>query len=97
MYVSDDAQSDLDRLYYTILLDFKAPFTAFKYLQVLKDVIRGLSKTAEIYKIETRRSLRKYGMNVRRVNYKKMTIIYTVHSNLVYIHRIIPQNTICEL
>ena len=38
-----------------------------------------------------------YGTNARRINYKKMAIIYTVHDNIVYIHRIIPASLITSL
>lgn len=96
IHISESAQDDLYDLYYTILLDFKAPLTAFKYLQELKDTIKSLSKNAESYQIQTHKSLRKYGINILSINYKKVTTIYTVHANLVYIHRIIPQNLIVE-
>jgi len=33
----------------------------------------------------------KYGFNARCVYYKKMTIIYTVHKNIVLIQRVIPE------
>lgn len=68
IHISESAQDDLDDLYYTILLDFKAPLTAFKYLQELKDTIKSLSKNAESYQIQTHKSLRKYGINIHSIN-----------------------------
>ncbi|GAB6011751.1 hypothetical protein [Viscerimonas tarda] len=56
-----------------------------------------MEKHAPIYAIQRQQSLKKYGHNVRRLNYKKMAIIYTVHSTTVYIHRIVPANTISGL
>jgi len=38
-----------------------------------------------------------YGFNVRRLNYKKMTIIYTVIDNTAYIQRVVPSSTILDL
>lgn len=97
IHISNDAQADLDDLYYTILLELKAPTTAFKYLQELKNTIKSLSKTANTFQIQTRASLQQYGINVRRINYKRMTIIYTIHSDIVYIHRIVSQSMITGL
>lgn len=97
VHISDNAQKDLDDLYNIIVSEFSAPITAFRYVQGLKDTIKELSETAEIYQIQNRRSLQQYGANVRRVNYKKMAVIYTTHTNVVYIHRIVPQSLIREL
>ncbi|MDR0371562.1 MAG: hypothetical protein LBH80_06895 [Prevotellaceae bacterium] len=41
------------------------------------------------YPVQTNRSLLQYGINVRRINYKRLAIIYTVHEDIVYIHRIV--------
>lgn len=95
--LSEQAVGDLDDLFYLILLEYKMPDTAYKYLKELRKTILSLSKNAETYTVQTRRTLQQYGINVRRINYKKMAIIYTVHADIVYIHRVIPQNTISGL
>ena len=38
--------------------------------------------------------LSQYGYNVRRANFKKMVIIYTINQNTIYIHRIMPASLI---
>lgn len=79
----------MDELLDVILFDFKAPLTAFKYVQGLKDTIEKLQQAPDSYPIQTRTSLQQFGANVRRINFKKMAIIFTIHDDVVYIHRII--------
>jgi hypothetical protein len=35
-----------------------------------------------------------YGPNVRRMNYKKMAIIYTINQDTIFIHRVIASKMI---
>lgn len=95
--LSDNADQDIDNLSDAIIYTYQAPNTAFKYVQGLLNAIQSLSKNPESPPIQTRTSLQQYGANVRRINYKKMAIIYTVHGNIVYIHRIIAGSMITGL
>lgn len=95
--LSEDALNDLDELSDTIIHKFKAPLTAFRYVRELKETINSLTNSAESYPIQTNITLRRFGTNVRRINYKKMAIIYTVYGNIAYIHRIIPASMITGL
>ncbi|GAB6012571.1 type II toxin-antitoxin system RelE/ParE family toxin [Viscerimonas tarda] len=97
IHYSDESQIDLEELYSVICERYSAPITAQNYVKGLNAVIKQLETNPEIYAIQTRQSLKKYGHNVRRLNYKKMAIIYTVHGKTVYIHRIVPANSISEL
>ena len=94
---SREASQDLNNLFQTIIVNYQAPETAYRYTQEIIDTIKSIAKAPEIYAIQTRKSLQKYGYNVRRVNYKKMAIIYTVYNNVVLIHRIVPSALITEL
>lgn len=94
---SEQSEIDMKKLEDVISFDYKVPLTAFRYLQGLKNEINQLSKTAESFPIQTGLYFRQYGNNVRRINYKRMTVIYNVYSNTVYIRRILPSNTITEL
>jgi len=38
-----------------------------------------------------------YGVNARRINFKKMAIIYTIHGSTVYVHRVIAASMITDL
>jgi plasmid stabilization system protein ParE len=85
--VSIDAFEDIQDLYYFIVSEYNSPLTAKRYVDGLYQTIKSLQITAESYSIRADLSL--YGNFVRRINYKKMAIIYTVHGNSVYIHRVI--------
>jgi len=92
-----EADEDINNLFEFIVFQYKAPLTAFKYVQGLLDEIKRLSRSAESFSIQTRKSLQQYGPYPRRVNYKKMAIIYNVINDVVYIRRVIPANTISGL
>ncbi|HBG40914.1 MAG TPA: hypothetical protein DDW85_05830 [Porphyromonadaceae bacterium] len=73
---------------------------AYIDMQRLSDVIMytyKMPKTAESYATQTSSFFQAYGNNVRRLNYKKMAIIYTTNNHIVHIHRIIPANMIIDL
>ena len=95
--VSDTANKDLIQLSFIIKTQYKAPVTSFKYIQGLLNEIQKLSLSAPSYSIQTRQSLQQYGPYPRRVNYKKMAIIFNVINDVVYIRRVIPSNTIAGL
>lgn len=95
--LSEMARSDIDNLSDVILIDYQAPITAFRYVQGLIDEIKRLKWSAESYAIQTNKFLQQYGPEPRRLNYKKMAIIYNVINEVVYIRRVIPANTIANL
>ncbi|MFZ4726218.1 MAG: hypothetical protein ACOYMD_12310, partial [Paludibacter sp.] len=75
--------------------EYKAPITAKKYTTELIKEIYKLRITAESISICSQKSiLSTFGYNARRINYKKMAIIYTIFSEIVVIETIIPQANI---
>lgn len=94
---SDTALEDIRELRFVIRDIYKAPNTAIRYVQGLYNEILSLQTGPEYPPIQTSPFFLRYGTNARRINYKKMAIIYTVHGNIVYIHRIIPANLITIL
>ena len=72
------------------------PQTSEKYVRELRTVIESLEHYPERYPIHQNLSLQQYGNNIRRVNYKKMAIIYTIDSLEVYVHRIMPASMIID-
>jgi plasmid stabilization system protein ParE len=94
---SDESFADLRDLMYVIKIQYRSPNTAVKYGNELIDAIDTLENNAEIYAVQTRAYFNRFGRNVRRLNYKKMTVIYTVHGDAVYIHRIVAAGTISGL
>lgn len=97
VYLSELTETDIQDLADVIMYKYKAPTTSLKYIQELLNEIKKLQHSAETTSIQTRKSLAHYGANVRRANYKKMAIIYTVHQGTVYIHRLVAANMIAGL
>ena len=81
----------------TISFEYKSPLKAIKYLKGLYVEIMKLSSHAESYMLQKHMPIIKYGFNTRRLNYKKMAIIYSVIDNSVYIQRVIPFSAITGL
>jgi hypothetical protein len=95
--ISEDAQIDLRNLADTIKYKYKAPISSIRYLRGIYAEMKKLSSSAASYNIQTRTALLKYGPSPRRVNFKKMAIIYNLINDTVYIRRVIPANTIAGL
>ena len=90
------ANEDLRELAYTIAYSYGMPMTAEKYVRELRAVIQSLENNPERYPIRQNLSLQRYGINVRRVNYKKMAIIYSIVGFMVYIHRVMPSSMVID-
>lgn len=94
---SIQAEADIENLFFVIINDYKSPHTAAQYVQGIYDVIKRLETVAASLPIQPATSSFHFGSNSRRINYKKMAIIYTIHGNIVYIRRIIPASLITKL
>ena len=94
---SANANEDMRELFYFIAHEKGMPNTAQKYLQGLKEAIENIAKYPTAFSVRNYRSLFQFGYNVRIVNYKKMSVIYTIHEGFVYIHRVIAANMITSL
>ena len=94
---SSDALIDMNELSDTITYTYGMPKTAEKYMRGLYDEIDRIKKNPTLNTIRTNASLLQYGYNVRRANYKKMAIIYTINGDTVYIHRVIAGSMITGL
>ena len=91
---SEQANTDIQNLTDAIMYEFQAPLTAFKYVQGLLNEIKKLKTIANFLPVQKSSYFLQYGFNVKRLRYKKMTIIYTVIGNAVYIIRVVPSSTI---
>ena len=83
-----DAEIEFNHYIDHIYFAYDSPLTAIRHYNEILDVLYSLEKYAEVYPIVYLPSLQKYGKNVRRVNYKKISIIYTLCDNIVSVHRI---------
>ncbi|MDR0834878.1 MAG: type II toxin-antitoxin system RelE/ParE family toxin [Candidatus Symbiothrix sp.] len=95
--LSQQSIDDLEELADTISFTYSSPQTSRRYMKALKEKIRSLANNPEAYPIRFNLSLWQYGVNIRRVNYKKMAIIYTINDNTILIHRVIASSLITEL
>jgi plasmid stabilization system protein ParE len=94
---SEEADEDLDNLFDVIVNEYKAPLTAFQYVEGIIETIESLSVFPEAYPIRFNSSFNRYGINIRRVNYKKMAIIYAITEDDVIIHRIMAGSAITDI
>ncbi len=93
--LSEEANDDLSEYIRFIKDVYKAPMTAEKHYVEIFELLRKLENFAQVSAPARQKSLlNKYGLGVRRINYKNMAIIYTIHSNIVYVRRIMPQSLI---
>lgn len=94
---TEDAEFDLNDLF-EVTTTYKAPITATKYLKGLVAEIKKLQYSANSFPLCIQANIiQKYGYSVRRINYKRMAILYLIIENDVIILRIKPSSTITEL
>jgi plasmid stabilization system protein ParE len=90
------AKADMQNLYDYIIATYKSYKTANNYQRGLLGVVNQLKRSAGSHQISTQQTVLSYGWNARRVNYKKMTVIFTIYENIVLIHRVMPASMIIE-
>ena len=94
---SPQTKEDIDSLAYWISEEKGMPKTAMKYVDDLLKAITDMAKRPTTYPMERNVSVALlFGMNVRRLNFKKYAILYTVieAEKTVYIYRVIAQSMI---
>ncbi len=64
---SKQAEVDIEKLYVVIATEYKAPLTAFRYVQGLIDTINSLKRNADIYAFCNLNLVKQYGSNVKRI------------------------------
>jgi len=94
--ISIQADIDIENLHFYIFENCKSPITAKHYIEGIYYRIKSLSHSAESFPISTQKSILQYGYNARRINYKKMAIVYTVHGKTVLVHRVISATLIAR-
>ncbi len=89
------ASEDLYNLTNTIVNTYKSPLTAKKYIEGLIDEISKLKYSCLAIPFCSQQSITdKFGLGSKRINYKKMAVIFTIVSNTVVIEAIVPQANI---
>jgi plasmid stabilization system protein ParE len=89
--ITEEARADIQAFYRYILYERKSPLTAFRNRKGLYDTIRKLSVYAGSIAVNRSEYLQfLYGPGARRINYRRMAIIYVVYGNCARIKRVIP-------
>ena len=91
--LSDQALNDADHVYDYICNQVYAPLTAARYYQGLLQEMHSLENGADSIAVDLKFSAQ-YGVAIRRINYKKLAILYSIEGNLVIIERVLPQKMI---
>ena len=91
---SPAANQDINNLDAAITEEYQSPLTAFRYVQGLVDEIKKLEYNPDIYVVRQEDFYLQFGTSVRRVNYKKMAIIYSVYRTAVFVHRVMASSLI---
>lgn len=87
---SDEAIEDFKNISSLIAHEFGMPQTAFNYLKGLKEKIKTLERSPGICAVSVNKYIMvNYGLNVRRLNYKKVSVIYTIKGGNVWILRVL--------
>ncbi len=97
LIISEEAKEDIANYVDHIIYTYKAPQTAKKHYLGLRAVLENIQKIPKAYTVRNHSSLVQYGLNVRRANYKKMSIIFTINGNLVVVHRVLAASMITGL
>ncbi|GAB6010661.1 type II toxin-antitoxin system RelE/ParE family toxin [Viscerimonas tarda] len=91
--ISNEAMADIDEIVDYIHNELQEPYTARRYYDGLISAIQKLSLHAGSIGINSYVQAQ-FGRNVRHIIYKKMTIIYVICGDVVYVNRIIPNSLI---
>ena len=87
--ITDTALQDIENVHDYIAYELLEPITADKYVRGIYDAIKYLSFYGASIAVSERDFLMsQYGSIVRNINYKKMTIIYTIDKDEIIIQRI---------
>ena len=87
--IDSDAEADIDEVYAYIAFEVMAPETAVRYYMGIYDTIKKLSVVGAMLAISQQQFiLNRYGADARTICYKKMTIVYNIIGNVVYVRRV---------
>jgi len=87
--ITSVALQDIENVHDYIAYELLEPITADKYIRGIYDAIKDLSLYGASFAVSERDFLlSQYGQTVRNVNYKRMTIIYTVNNYEIKVQRI---------
>ena len=93
IFVTEEAEKDLQELKDAIEFSYQAPLTAKRYVEELNTKMQWLANGADYFPVVPELSYQ-FGCDMRRLNFKRMAIHYSIDGDIVNIQRIIPQNMV---
>ncbi|OAV74456.1 hypothetical protein Barb7_02050 [Bacteroidales bacterium Barb7] len=92
---SFEAKLDMAKLNHYISYGLNSPETAARYMDELRNAIQRLAFYADSIAISQSAYIQFLcGEDTRRVNYKKMAILYVIRRDFVYVKRVLPGSLI---
>ena len=67
-----------------------------KHYEALIALLKKIEKYPTAFSERTAASFLQYGYNIRRVNYKKMAILYAIQGRIVYVHRVVAASMLID-
>ena len=89
IHIKRRAMKDIQKVVDYIEYELYNPITAQRFFDGFDAKIAQLSLNAGIFAKSTYKDVLKYDDNARHVLYKGFAIIYSIHGNLVVVHRVI--------
>ena len=93
IFVTEEAEKDLQELKDAIEFSYQAPLTAKRYVEELNTKMQWLANGVDYFPVVPELSYQ-FGCDMRRLNFKRMAILYSIEGDIVNILRIIPQNMV---
>lgn len=93
VFISKEAQDDIEELADFIAHVLKSPNTSKRYTEGIIKELEHLEKYAGSIRVSDQKTIKAFGAHLRRVNYKSHCIIYSIHKNVVLVHRIVLQSS----
>jgi hypothetical protein len=93
--LTESAVADIDHYIDFITQNYSAPLTALRHYQGLFDAIYGLKTIAKSTPLSTNHFIiNLFGIGTKRINYKRMAILYKIKETTIIVIAVIPQANI---
>jgi plasmid stabilization system protein ParE len=89
VHITDEARENIRSTYRYIAYELLEPQTAERYVRGIYDTIQKLSYLGYSLAVSDNKCLVSlYGNSVRTIRYKRMTVVYNMVANTVYVRRV---------
>jgi plasmid stabilization system protein ParE len=96
VFISKEAQDDIEELADFIAHVLKSPITSKRYTEGIIKELEHLEKYAGSIRVSNQKTIKAFGTQLRRVNYKSHCIIYSIRKKVVLVHRILLQSSVTD-